>query len=87
MFDFLKPGKGYAMTLDNKTRIEVDFGPMSNSEKKNSSQRECDHSPASRNAEIRVYVPGDGSKPSLVRNNATVEDFFDIIKQAGTNYA
>jgi hypothetical protein len=78
MFNFLKPGKGYAITFANGRRVEVDFGPMSRSEKKNSSQKECDHSPASRNAEIRVYMPGE-TMPSLVRANCTAEEFADIL--------
>ena len=69
MFDMLKPGKGYAMTFANGTRVEVDFGPMSRSEKINSSQRECDNAPASRNAEIRVYRKGE-SQPSFAQFNA-----------------
>ncbi len=79
MFDYLKPGKGYAITFRDGRRIEVDFGPMSRSEKINASQRECDHSPASRDAEIRVYMPGDGGTPSFVTFNATPEDFVTIL--------
>ena len=79
MFDFLKPGKGYAITLSNGRRIEVDFGPLSHSEKINSSQKECDHSPASRDAEIRVYEPGDTTKPSEVIYNATPDNFCALL--------
>lgn len=78
MFDFLKPGKGFSLTFDDGRRIEVDFGPMSRSEKLNSSQKECDHQPASRDAEIRIYLPGE-TQPSFVRNNCSVENFADIV--------
>jgi len=81
MFDMLKPGKGYAMTLANGTRIEVDFGPMSQSEKVNSSQKECDVSPQSRDAEIRIYEPGSGVTPSFIRGNSSVDDLADIMQE------
>lgn len=84
MFDLLKLGKGYSMTFDSGRRVEVDFGPMSNSEKVNSSQKECDHAPASSDAEIRVFEPGDGSKPSFVRNNAKLEDLASILNDAAS---
>jgi hypothetical protein len=80
MFDFLKPGKGFSLTFNNKVRVEIDFGPMSRSEKINSSQRECDHFPASNNAEIRVYLPGE-IKPSETRDYATVEQLADILHE------
>jgi len=83
MFDLLKPGKGFAITFDNGRRVEVDFGPMSQSEKVNSSQKECDTFPQSMNAEIRSYEKGD-TKPSFVRNYATAEDLANILHLAVT---
>lgn len=85
MFDFLKPGKGYAITLNNGRRIEVDFGPMSRSEKNNSSQKECDHSPASRDAEIRVYMPDDKATPSDVYYNADADMLVKVLGNLKTD--
>lgn len=84
MFDMLKPGKGYAITFANGNRVEVDFGPMSRSEKFNSSQKECDHQPASRDAEIRVYVP-DNQVPSETYYNTSAEDLINILKNVDLN--
>jgi hypothetical protein len=78
MFDLLKPGKGFALTFKDGKRVEIDFGPMSHSEKVNSTQKECDHSPASRDAEVRVYTPGN-TAPTFMRGNVTVEDLITIL--------
>ncbi len=81
MFDFLKPGKGFAITFNSGNRVEIDFGPLSHSEKKNASQKECDHSPASRNCEFRFYRKGE-AVPSFIKDFVTPDELPKLLEIA-----
>jgi hypothetical protein len=78
MFQLLK-GKGFALTLADGTKLEVDFGPMSRSENINISKQAFEATGGkSRDAEIRVFQPGE-SRPSFVRTKASVDDLATLI--------
>lgn len=72
MFKVL-PGKGFAITFENGTLVEIDFGPLSQSENKNISKEAFKATGGqSGTAEFRVYRKGDSS-PSAVHDNVTAE--------------
>jgi hypothetical protein len=74
------PGKGFALELQDGSRIEVDFGPMSRSENINISKEAfAAGGGKSGTAEIRHFKKGDTRLASFVRNNATVDDFISIV--------
>lgn len=78
MFELLQ-GKGFALTLASGERVEVDFGPLSNSTNRNISKEAFKATGGkSLNAEIRVYNTTQ-REPTLIRNNASVEDFLAIV--------
>lgn len=87
MFELLKNThmgglSGFAMTLSNGRRIEVDFGPLSESEGKNRTKKEFEHNMRSSNAEVRIYEDGQ-QRPYETLSNCTPEQFFGIYQAQG----
>lgn len=56
MFEIMKR-KGFAVTFKNGYRVETDFGPLSESEHKNTSRQAFENVGKAVNAEIRIYNP------------------------------
>ena len=84
MFKLLKPSVGFVLTFDNGHTVEVDFGPMSESEKKNASKKECEMNSASGDAEVRHYGPR-GERIQRYENVKTNEfaNFINEVSRAG----
>jgi hypothetical protein len=91
MFEFLKNTHmggltGMAFTVvSTGQRIELDFGPLSQSERNSATKKEFENNPRSANAEVRIYSK-DGNL-EFNRSNMSVEEFFDLVSQAGINYS
>jgi len=73
---FIKEKFGFSLLFASGLKLEVDFGPMSESNNKTVSKREFEHSPKGTNAELRLF----NKNGERVANEAgqTVEEMVDL---------